>query len=86
VIFKNERGEITEGAISNIYVVKNGIYFTPPLSCGVLDGTFRRHLLETKPFPIQERILFEQDIDSADSIYISNSVRGLLQATLVSSD
>ena len=85
VIFKNERNEITEGAISNIFVVKEGAYHTPPLSCGVLDGTFRRHLLDAKLFPIQERVLYEEDLKSADSIYLSNALRGLLQVTLVSS-
>jgi para-aminobenzoate synthetase / 4-amino-4-deoxychorismate lyase len=86
VIFKNDRNEITEGAISNIFVVKEGTYHTPPLSCGVLDGTFRRHLLEAKLFPTQERVLYEEDLKSADSIYLSNALRGLLKAILVSSE
>lgn len=41
IIFMNERDEITEGAISNIFIKKDGKYFTPPLTCGVLPGLQR---------------------------------------------
>ncbi len=34
VLFLNERGEVTEGAISNIFIEKAGRWFTPPISCG----------------------------------------------------
>jgi para-aminobenzoate synthetase / 4-amino-4-deoxychorismate lyase len=82
VLFRNERGEITEGAITNIFAEKKGVYYTPPLSCGVLSGTYRRYLLETKPFPIQERILYEEDLKNADAIHLTNAIRGLLRAFL----
>ncbi len=54
VIFLNLRGEVTEGAISNVFVVKNGRWFTPPIACGLLAGVYRRYLLETRP-GIEER-------------------------------
>ena len=82
LIFRNERDEITEGAISNIFLVRRGIYFTPPIPCGLLAGTFRRHLLETRPFPIEERVLHEEDLRLADAIYLSNAIRGLLRVVL----
>ena len=47
VIFVNERGEVTEGAISNIFIERKGRLLTPPLSSGVLPGVLRRHLLAT---------------------------------------
>ena len=47
VIFLNERDEVTEGAISNIFIRRAGKLLTPPLSSGVLPGVFRRHILET---------------------------------------
>ena len=37
-MFCNERGELTEGARSNIFVERDGVLLTPPLSAGVLDG------------------------------------------------
>ena len=49
VIFLNLRGEVTEGAISNIFIVKDGRWSTPPIACGLLAGVYRRHLLATRP-------------------------------------
>jgi para-aminobenzoate synthetase/4-amino-4-deoxychorismate lyase len=81
VLFLNLRGEITEGAISNIFIEKDGSWFTPPVECGLLAGVYRRHLLETRP-EIEERVLFIDDLRSADAIYLANAVRGLRRVEL----
>jgi para-aminobenzoate synthetase/4-amino-4-deoxychorismate lyase len=75
-LFLNLRGEVTEGAISNVFVEKNGRWCTPPVECGLLPGVYRRHLLETRP-EIEERVLFMGDLRTADAIYLTNAVRGL---------
>ncbi len=76
VLFLNLRGEVTEGAISNVFIEKDGRWFTPPIECGLLAGVYRRHLLATRP-EIEERVLTLDDLRSADAIYLSNAVRGL---------
>jgi para-aminobenzoate synthetase / 4-amino-4-deoxychorismate lyase len=81
VLFMNLRGEVTEGAISNIFAVKDGRWFTPPLECGLLAGVYRRHLLQTRP-EIEERVLFIDDLRNADAIYLANAVRGLRRVEL----
>jgi para-aminobenzoate synthetase/4-amino-4-deoxychorismate lyase len=81
VLFINLRGEVTEGAIHNIFVEKDGHWFTPPIECGLLAGVQRRHILETQP-NVEERVLYPQDLRQADAIYLSNAVRGLRQATI----
>jgi para-aminobenzoate synthetase/4-amino-4-deoxychorismate lyase len=75
-IFQNEKSEITEGGISNIFIRKAGKLFTPPLSCGVLPGVFRRHLLETDA-TAEEKVLTVEDLKAADAVFLCNSVRGL---------
>lgn len=82
VIFTNEKKEVTEGAISNIMIKKNGFFYTPPLDCGLLNGVFRQHLFKTKTAPIKEKVLYKKDIESADEIYMMNSVRGALKVRL----
>jgi para-aminobenzoate synthetase/4-amino-4-deoxychorismate lyase len=67
---------LTEGAISNVLIEKDGCWYTPPISSGVLPGVYRRHLLETRP-EIQEKILSLEDVWNADAVYICNAVRGL---------
>jgi len=79
VLFCNERGELTEGAISNLFVRIDGRLYTPPLACGVLPGVFRRHLLEAVP-SAEERVLTLGDLRAATDIYLCNSVRGLRKA------
>ncbi|MBU1076523.1 MAG: aminodeoxychorismate synthase component I [Spirochaetes bacterium] len=80
VIFLNEKEELTEGAITNIYIEKERILYTPPVSCGLLNGTIRQTLIKRKK--IREKVLSIQDLKEADSIYISNSIIGLQKATM----
>ena len=82
VIFSNEKGQITEGAISNVFIKKNGTLFTPPADCGLLDGVYRRYLLGSKNYIIKEKPLFKKDLKSAEEVYVSNSVRGLVRVHL----
>ncbi len=79
VLFVNQRGELTEGSYCNIFVEKDGWLLTPPLSCGLLDGTLRRELLETGGH-VEERVLYPRDLDDADAVWLGNSVRGLQPA------
>ena len=76
MLFLNLRGEVTEGAISNVFVEKDGRFFTPPVACGLLPGVFRRHLLATLS-NVNERVLREEDLRGADAVYLANAVRGL---------
>jgi para-aminobenzoate synthetase / 4-amino-4-deoxychorismate lyase len=76
VIFTNENGEITEGAISNIFIERRGKFLTPPLASGVLPGVLRRHILETRD-GCEEAALNVGDLKSADGIYLCSSLRGL---------
>ena len=81
VVFRNERGEVTEGAISNIFIEKDGELYTPPVECGVLPGVFRRHILETDA-KASERILLTDDLAHADAIYLCNAIRGMRRVVL----
>ncbi|MES2471792.1 MAG: aminodeoxychorismate synthase component I, partial [Pseudomonadota bacterium] len=46
VVFCNERGELTEGARSNIFVERDGVLLTPPIDAGVLGSCLRAELIE----------------------------------------
>ncbi|MHB1795792.1 MAG: aminodeoxychorismate synthase component I [Acidobacteriaceae bacterium] len=85
VFFANERGEVTEGAISNLFIEHSGKLLTPPLDCGVLPGIFRRHLLETD-VTAEERIVTIADLEAADAVFLCNSVRGLRRVKSLCAD
>ena len=76
VLFLNARGEVTEGAISNVFAEKDGRWRTPPPECGLLAGVYRRHVLETRG-GVEECVLLLDDLRAADAVYVCNAVRGL---------
>jgi len=80
-LFLNERGELTEGARHNVFVVKDGVWRTPPISCGLLPGTCRAQILREQ-VEACEAILTLDDLLHADSIYLCNSVRGIYPVAL----
>ena len=82
IIFTNEKNQITEGAISNIIIKKTRYYYTPPLECGLLNGVYRRYLFKRGELLLKEKILYKKDIESADEVYMVNSVRGMLKVRL----
>jgi para-aminobenzoate synthetase / 4-amino-4-deoxychorismate lyase len=81
VIFLNEKEEVTEGTISNIFIRRADQLLTAPLSSGVLPGVFRRHLLETTA-GAEECVLKLPDLESAEAVFLCNSVRGLWRVRL----
>lgn len=82
VILWNEREELTETTIYNLFLDIDGELLTPALSSGLLPGTLRAHLLTTGM--CKEAVLMKSDLQRADKIMVGNSVRGLLQAELTS--
>ena len=65
ILVLNERNELTEGSISNLFVRRKDCFLTPPLACGLLDGVFRRHFLANCPLPVKEEILVPEDLEGA---------------------
>ena len=76
----NEKGEITEGTFTNIGVQINGVIYTPPVVCGLLNGITRQKLL--REGAIQEKVLYPSDLTSAEKIFCFNSVRGMVEVEL----
>ncbi len=75
VIFINENGFVTEGAISNIFLKKDSKWFTPHQDCGLLNGIMRTKLI--KKLHVKEVFLTIDDLQDADKIIICNAVRGI---------
>ena len=82
-LFFNERGELTEGGRSNVFVKLTGRWWTPPLSSGVLPGVMRAVLLEDAELGAQERVLTRADVSNAEALLVCNALRGAVPARLV---
>jgi para-aminobenzoate synthetase/4-amino-4-deoxychorismate lyase len=78
VVFINEKNQVAEGSITNIFINKMGLLYTPPVSCGILPGVFRKHWLQTN-INIKEENFYKDDLLIADEIILTNSLRGQIK-------
>lgn len=72
----NAQQELTEFTIGNLALKLDGIWYTPPVSCGLLPGVMRATLLDEGV--LQERVLHLNDLPRAEGLALLNSVRGWL--------
>lgn len=80
-ILLNTQGEVTEGTRTNVFVKKAGVWRTPPVESGLLEGVYRAHLLDTLP-AAAECVLRPSDLLEADALYLCNAVWGARAAVL----
>ena len=80
-LLANERGEVTEGWRTNLFVERDGVTWTPPVASGLLPGILRSRLVSEGR--VRERAIAAEELHMADAIYVGNSARGLLRASLV---
>ena len=79
-------GLVTEGAASNIFVVKNGLVITPPKGPYILPGITRDLTLElaqAHAIPCAEATIDESDLQGADEVWLTSSTREILPITRV---
>lgn len=77
-LLPNQHGNIADSTIANLFWVKNGQIFTPPLSEGCVAGVMRQHLLRQIPllgYTVSEQTADFQTIADADAIFLSNAIR-----------
>jgi branched-chain amino acid aminotransferase len=86
VVLLNERDEVSECTSANIFIVKDGEVWTPPLDSGCLSGVTRDLLLNEIRVPgirVGEKTLQLSDLEAADEVFITSTTRDLLSVTSV---
>lgn len=79
-IILNKRGEVREGSVSNVFIVKKGTVCTPPAD-GIVDGITRRvaiRVCKRARIPVKERMITRKGLLSADECFITNSIKGIV--------
>lgn len=77
-------GWVTEGAASNVLVVRDGEVITPPLAPTLLPGITRSVVLElarNEGYPVAERDVAEAELRAATEIWLTSSTREVLPVT-----
>ncbi len=70
----NERGELTEFTRANLVLKIDGEMWTPPVACGLLNGTLRDELVANGS--LKERVLRREYLTQAEGIWWLNGLRG----------
>jgi para-aminobenzoate synthetase/4-amino-4-deoxychorismate lyase len=78
VVFFNERREVTEAVNANVVLSTDGQMWTPPISSGLLAGTFREQLLSEGV--IKERVIGVDELLNAGEFFLVNSVQKWMRA------
>ncbi|MBI2091506.1 MAG: aminotransferase class IV family protein, partial [Deltaproteobacteria bacterium] len=80
-LFQSRDGFILEGTATNLFAVKKGRLFTPPLSDGCLPGITRwviMGLAENLDIPCKEASLDKEDLKGVDEIFLTGSTSEIL--------
>lgn len=75
-LFLNSKGQICEGATTNIFFVGGNVIYTPPVSCGLLDGIIRKYIIDR--FDVVEKIIYPEEIKNFDEVFVTNSLMGVM--------
>lgn len=77
-VLVDDAGRVTEGCFTSLFVERDGMLLTPPLSLGLLPGVLRAELIDTGR--AREAVLHAADLSAGG--YIGNALRGLIRFTL----
>jgi branched-chain amino acid aminotransferase len=79
-------GRVAEGTISNVFLVKKGVLYTPHLKTGILEGVTRDlvlRLARRKRIPVRETLLLPKALLSADECFITNTTMEVMPVTKI---
>jgi branched-chain amino acid aminotransferase len=82
------RGFVTEGSSSNVFAIDRGTLRTPPLRAGILEGVTRGvvlRLAREARLPVEEVPLLAEDLEEADEVFITSTVREIVPVTRLGS-
>lgn len=85
-VMRNYRGELTECATANLFIVKNSTVLTPPLESGLLPGITREFILEIgSALGVEARaqVLHDDDLFAADEAFLTSTTREVLPIVAV---
>ena len=85
-LMRNHRGEISECAQSNVFVVRDGVLLTPPTDAGLLVGVTRGFVLALAAqlgIAATERVLREADLATSDEAFLTSTTREIVPVVQV---
>lgn len=72
----NDQGYVTEGSADNIFLVKNGVLYTPPVYLGALEGITRNAIIDLAKrngYEVKEQPFTRHDVYIADEVFLTGT-------------
>jgi branched-chain amino acid aminotransferase len=79
-LIQNQKMAIIEATASNIFLVSNGVLYTPSLTDGCVGGTMRMHIINlalANKIKVYECTINPQNLLTADEVFLTNAIRGI---------
>lgn len=73
ILICNTAGNIIESSIANVFWIKNGQLYTPPLTDGCVAGVTRQYIMEK--MPVMESSLSAETLLQADEVFLTNAIK-----------
>ena len=85
-LMTNINGELIEGTMSNLFIVKQNKLFTPDLSLSGINGILRKQVIllaDMLSIPVSITTITEDDLKQADEVFLTNSILGIWPVTQI---
>ncbi|MDQ0495552.1 MULTISPECIES: branched-chain-amino-acid transaminase [Paenibacillus] len=82
-IMLNSQGYVTEGSADNIFIVKNGVLYTPPCYLGALEGITRNAIIDLCAelgYTLKEQPFTLHDVYVADEVFFTGTAAEVIAA------
>ncbi len=85
-IMLDDRGFVSEGTADNIFIVKDGVIYTPPRTCGILPGITRARVMrlaEEMGYKVVEKDITPAELLTADEVFLTGTAAGVVPVTKI---
>ncbi len=85
-IMLDDRGFVSEGTADNVFIVKNGVIYTPPRASGALPGITRARVMrlaEELGYKVVEKDITPAELWTADEVFLTGTAAGIVPVTKI---
>ncbi len=82
-LFIGPQQQVLEGAATNVFVVKDRVIRTPPLSAWILPGVMRGAIIRKFDAGVREQEVTRDDLRQADEVFVTNALLGIMPVAAV---
>lgn len=86
VIYQSKEGILLEGTVSNLFMIKGGVLYTPPIELGILAGTMRKKIMHVFSDKVKEECIHKATLSIYEGCFITNALIGIMPVFCIDVD